>query len=259
MTEPSSETLGKTHAAVTSGQSPLASYQALIVGRSSILSLLYFEWCRLLGVVPGALGLVLRKLFWPRLFGSCGKGTVFGSGITLMHPHRIHIGARAVISDKCVLDARSPASDEAIRLGEGVMMSHGVMISCKNGTAHIGERCGIGAYSVLQSLGMNNPLEIGADTVIGPQCYLTSGGDYHMDRLDIPISQQGAKDSGGTRLGDGVWLGADVSVLGGVTIGSGAVLGTGAVATRDVPDAAICGGIPAKVLRYRGDGATGQA
>ncbi|MEM1385722.1 MAG: acyltransferase [Pseudomonadota bacterium] len=258
MTAPSPETLGKTHAEVTSGQSPLASYQALIVGRSSFLSLLYFEWCRLLSGVPGALGLVLRKLFWPRLFGSCGKGAVFGGGISLMHPHRIHIGARVVISENCVLDARSPAADESIRLGDGVMLSHGVVISCKNGTASIGERCGIGAYSVIQSLGMNNPLEIGADTVIGPQCYLTSGGDYHMDRLDIPIAQQGAKDSGGTRLGDGVWLGADVSVLGGVTIGRGAVLGTGAVATRDVPEASICGGIPAKVLRYRDDRETSQ-
>ena len=218
--------------------------------------LLYFEWCRWLAAVPGALGLLLRKLFWPRLFGSCGKGVVFGGGITLMHAHRIHIGARTVISDNCVLDGRTSTTDEVIRLGEDVMLSHGVMISCKNGTVRIGDRCGIGAYAVIQSLGMDNPLDVGDDVVIGPGCYLTGSGNYNIDRLDIPISQQGVRNMGGTRIGDGVWLGARASVQGGVTVGAGAVIGTGAVVTKDVAHLAICGGVPAKVLRFRADGQT---
>jgi galactoside O-acetyltransferase len=253
MTESPAESLGKTHAEITAGRSALASYQDLIVGRRGVGHLLYFEWCRWLAAVPGALGLVLRKLFWPRLFGSCGKGTVFGGGITLMHPHRIHIGARTVISDNCVLDGRTPAKDEVIRLGDEVMLSHGVMISCKNGTVRIGDHCGIGAYAVIQSLGPSNPLEIGADVVIGPGCYLTGSGNYNIDSLDIPISRQGARDMGGSRIGDGVWLGANASVQGGVTIGAGAIVGTGAVVTKDVAPLAICGGVPAKVLRFRGD------
>lgn len=253
MNEDPSAALGKTHAEITGGRSALAKYRQLIVGRGSLWALLYFEWCRWLAATPGALGLALRKLFWPRLFGSCGAGVVFGGGVVLMHPHRIHIGARTVIGENCILDARNPAADRALSIGEAVMLSHGVMISCKNGVISVGDRCGVGAYTVMQSVGPANPLEIGADTVIGPRGYLAGGGEYHMDRLDVPISLQGHRDTGGSRVGEGAWLGAGVSLQGGVAIGAGAVVGTGAVVTKDIPERAICGGVPAKVRRYRGE------
>ena len=254
MDHSSPQKLGKTHAEITGGGSPLASYQNLIVGSRSIGRLLYFELCRWVGAAPGAMGLALRKLFWPRLFGSCGKGVIFGSGVALMHPHRIHIGARTVISDNCVLDARTPTSDQVIILGDGVMLSHGVIISAKNGKISIGDRCGIGAYTVISSVAEANPLTIGNDVVIGPRCYITGSGNYNMDRLDIPISQQGTRDMGGSCISDGVWLGASVAVQGGVTVGEGAVIGTGAVATKDIPAWAICGGVPARILSHRDTG-----
>ena len=50
-----------------------------------------------------------------------------------------------------------------------------------------------------------------------------------------------------------VWIGANVVVLRGVTVGNGAVLAAGAIVTRDVPDFAIVGGIPARIIRYRFD------
>ncbi len=48
-----------------------------------------------------------------------------------------------------------------------------------------------------------------------------------------------------------VWIGANVVVLRGVTVGNGAVLAAGAIVNKDVPDFAIVGGVPAKIIRYR--------
>ena len=37
----------------------------------------------------------------------------------------------------------------------------------------------------------------------------------------------------------------------GVTIGNGAIVGAGAIVTKNVPDYAIVGGVPAKIIKYR--------
>lgn len=46
------------------------------------------------------------------------------------------------------------------------------------------------------------------------------------------------------------WLGMDVTICPGVTIGKYAVVAAGAVVTKDVPDYAVVGGVPAKVIKY---------
>ena len=45
------------------------------------------------------------------------------------------------------------------------------------------------------------------------------------------------------------WLGMNVTICPGVTIGRYAVVGAGAVVTKDVPDYAVVGGVPAKIIR----------
>lgn len=46
------------------------------------------------------------------------------------------------------------------------------------------------------------------------------------------------------------WIGMNVTICPGVTVGEYAVVGAGAVVTKDVPDYAVVGGVPAKVIRY---------
>ena len=57
--------------------------------------------------------------------------------------------------------------------------------------------------------------------------------------------------TGQTQIGNDVWIGYGARILGGVKIGDGAIIAAGAVVTQDVPDYAIVGGVPAKVIRYR--------
>ena len=55
------------------------------------------------------------------------------------------------------------------------------------------------------------------------------------------------------RIDDYVWIGVGSSILSGVHIGRGAVVCAGAVVTKDVPDYAIVGGIPARVIGKRNE------
>jgi chloramphenicol O-acetyltransferase type B len=54
-----------------------------------------------------------------------------------------------------------------------------------------------------------------------------------------------------TFIGADVWLCDGAIVLTGLRIGHGAIVAAGAVVTKDVPDYAIVGGSPAKVIGYR--------
>lgn len=242
--------LKKTHQAVTGKGSAFSKYQDVIIGSRSLLFLIYFEICLWFGKIPGALGIVLRKIFWPGLFGSCGKEVTFASNIILRHPKRIHLGNRVVISEGCILDARNNGSNQVLTLEDDVILSNNVMISCKNGATKIGARTGIGAQTIIHSTN-DCPVEIGADVMIGPQCYLVGGGNYNTDRFDIPIWQQGKKPDGGVKLENDIWLGGKVVVLGGVTMGQGSIAAAGAVVTKSISEKTICGGVPAKELKKR--------
>ena len=54
-----------------------------------------------------------------------------------------------------------------------------------------------------------------------------------------------------TVVKDFVWFGYGVIVTPGITIGEGAIIAAGSVVVKDVPDYAVVGGNPAKVIKYR--------
>ena len=71
-------------AALKDPRSASEKYQDLVVGSRDFVSLFHFEFVMMAASwVPGALGLLLRKLFYPSLLGSCGRGVIFGQGVAL--------------------------------------------------------------------------------------------------------------------------------------------------------------------------------
>lgn len=97
-------------------------------------------------------------------------------------------------------------------------------------------------------------LELSAD--IGPGLYIGHFGAIRLRRCRIgancsigrltDISPVG--DGPEPVIGDRVWLGAHVHIVGSYRIGTGATVSAGAVVQRDVPDAALCLGDPARVV-----------
>ncbi|MCI5147193.1 MAG: acyltransferase, partial [Candidatus Electrothrix sp. AR3] len=190
------------------------------------------------------------KIFWPRLFAQCGKGCMFASGIVLRQPSKICLGSSVIISEGCILDGRHGAADISIRLGDNVILSNDVMLSCKNGTISIGDNCGLNAQTIVQSTN-DCPVDIGPDCILGQRCFIVDGGSYHIDQLDIPMREQGIQADGGVRLEADVWLGGNVTILGGVVMGHGSVAGAGAVLTRSVAAYTVSVGVPAQVVSTR--------
>lgn len=88
-------------------------------------------------------------------------------------------------------------------------------------------------------------VRIGNNVFIAPNVGLYTSGHP----LDAERRNKGLEFAYPITIGDNVWIGAGAQVLPGVTIGSGSVIAAGAVITRDVPEAVVMAGNPARVLR----------
>jgi acetyltransferase-like isoleucine patch superfamily enzyme len=228
------------------GTSARQKYVRLVVGRDGWSALLLYEFVQLASQwVPGALGLALRKVLYPRLLGHCGRNVVFGQHVVLRHPHKIHIGDDVVVDDHCLLDAKGD-SNAGIVIGAGAFIGRNTILSCKNGDIVLGEGANVGFNCEIFSAAR---VELGARTLMAAYCYII-GGDHDWKDATRPVLDQGRRATGVT-VGAGAWLGAGAKVLDGTNIGADAIVGAGAVVTADVPPLAIAVGVPARVVGSR--------
>ena len=110
----------------------------------------------------------------------------------------------------------------------------------------LGDNSGIGIDSYI-----GGTVVIGSDVMMGPECKMYTV-NHCCDRIDIPMNKQGVTSEKPIIIGDDVWIGVRVTILPGVNIGNHCIIAAGSVVTKNVPDYAIVGGVPAKVIKYRG-------
>lgn len=117
-----------------------------------------------------------------------------------------------------------------------------------NGTdIEVGNNVGFGRNFQCRNvkLTVGNYLMMGEDVLI-------QGGKHNFEHTDIPMALQGSVGKTSLKIENDVWIGARVIILPGCKlIGTGVVIGAGSVVTKDVPDYAIVGGNPAKIIKFR--------
>ncbi len=147
----------------------------------------------------------------------------FGQGVYIAAKAELH-------TDRLVMGAQSWIAGYAIVRGD----------------IELGENVSINPYACL-----SGRVKIGNGARIASHVSIV-GFNHGFDDTDTPIYRQ-PLTSLGIDIGDDVWIGANAVVLDGVKIGRGAIIAAGAVVAKDVPALAVAGGVPARVLKYRGE------
>jgi serine O-acetyltransferase len=94
-------------------------------------------------------------------------------------------------------------------------------------------------------LGHMNSIIVNTRSVIGANCTLSHG-------VTLGQTHQRSQHPGVPVIGDRVYLGCGSKILGGIQIGHDVVVAPNAVVAKDVPNNAVVGGIPAKILSFEG-------
>jgi maltose O-acetyltransferase len=110
----------------------------------------------------------------------------------------------------------------------------------------IGDFSELGTNCIIQS----NTF-IGSNVIMGPDIKVYTR-NHKFDSLNIPIKDQGHTEEF-VYIGNDVWLGANSVILPGVKIGNHVIVAAGSVVTKNVPDFAMVGGVPAKIIKYRNE------
>lgn len=85
-------------------------------------------------------------------------------------------------------------------------------------------------------------VSIGDDVAISERVTIRDSDNHEIIGRDSPTSAP-------IVIGDHVWIGLGSTILKGVTIGEGSVVAAGSMVVRDVPQASLVAGVPAKVRR----------
>ncbi len=152
----------------------------------------------------------------------------------------LRLGDKAALRSGCVVDLGAEGS---LTLAEQAEIRHYAIIECA-GRVAIGRRSVIGAYNWLQGSG---EIEIGDDVIIGPGVRIIST-THDISDPDQPFARQ-PLICGSVRIGNNVWIGADVVILTGVSIGKNVVVGAGALVTRDLDEGGVYVGTPARRVK----------
>jgi acetyltransferase-like isoleucine patch superfamily enzyme len=133
-----------------------------------------------------------------------------------------------------------------VHLGRWSWIGHGCKIRCHEGEVRIGAKTVMGQECTISAF---QHVSVGRECILADRVMLIDF-DHGVVETERPIREQGIYKQD-VRVGHNVWVGYGAAFLRGVTVGDNSVVGTYAVVTGDVPENAVVGGVPARILRMR--------
>src|SRR3954449_2092604 len=136
--------------------------------------------------------------------------------------------------------------DAKVHLGRWCWLGHGTKVRAHEGEVRIGAKTVIGQECTISAF---QHVSVGRECILADRVMLIDF-DHGVVETERPVREQGIYKQD-VRVGHNVWVGYGAAFLRGVTVGDNSVVGTYAVVTGDVPDNAVVGGVPARILRMR--------
>jgi len=172
--------------------------------------------------------------------------------VRVFHARHLQAGRQFNLEEGCEIVA---LSKRGVVFGNRCTVGRGAIIRPSNVLLdEPGEGLRVGDYSnigPLSYIGCSGYIEIGSGVMMGPRVNLMAES-HKFDDVSRPMKEQGVARSF-IRIEDDVWIGVQVTILSGVTVGRGSIIAAGAVVTKDVPPYSVVAGVPAKVMRTRGE------
>jgi galactoside O-acetyltransferase len=167
------------------------------------------------------------------------------------------------IINKGAIQIRNPIEKKFLTIGKDCVIESSIVFENQSGKIVIGDRVFIGSGMLISI----DKIEIGNDVMISWGCTIIDNDAHSLqssERMnDVNNWKRGLEESmpgkykdwscvksKPVKIKDKAWIGFNTIILKGVTIGEGAIVGAGSVVTKDVPDYAVVGGNPAKILKY---------
>jgi acetyltransferase-like isoleucine patch superfamily enzyme/acyl carrier protein len=180
------------------------------------------------------------------------KGVRHGDGLRVLGPIMLELlgpGRNLVIGDRVTL---MPGVHLKLRENGRIVLHDGVKLDTATRLVAANDACiEVGAET---TLGAGTIVNAGADVLVGrgtlTSAYCMINASDHLMAAGRPIREQGYEHEA-IRIGEDVWMGANVFIAKGASIGNGVVVSAGSVVTGAVPDQAVVQGQPARVIRFR--------
>lgn len=156
-----------------------------------------------------------------------GKNLQLPNGIPLViGPHlKIYLGDNVTIQ-RSTIGASKVFDEPVFRVGNNTSINYGTTIS------------------------VAKEINIGDNCMISGSCMIMDSDDHPINpekrALKLPVEPPDVKP---VKIGNNVWIGANVAILKGVTIGDNSIVATHSVVTKDIPENCIFAGEPAKLIK----------